>query len=836
MAEDDLLALAAAVADGVPLDWEAAERAAQTPQDRDLIRELRHISTLTNLTRTLPDEVDRPLVGRATLDTGTRALPRWGQFVLVDKIGEGAQGEVFQAVDVRLQRDVALKLRRASAISPQQQDDFLSEARLLARVRHPNVVTIFGADVIDGRAGLWMELIKGENLDTLIRERGAMSGAEATLIGVSLCGALNAVHGAALLHRDLKSQNVMREAGGRYVLMDFGVGRELHVHDGRADGAGTPLYLAPEVLRGAAATVSSEIYALGVLLHYLVTGTYPFTAKTVHGLLAEHDRPRIGLRHQRSDLPVPFVAAVERALSADPRDRFSTAAEFSDALTASPGPTVASGPTPVTRRSWVFGLAVAAVLLVSGLWIGANRPVAIQPANTVAVLPFADLSGDQSAKYLAQGLTDLLTTGLGSRTDLRVLARTTVQEFVGSRRVLELAQQVGADRLVEGSVSPDGARLRVSIRIIHAGSGNTLWAGEMVGVLSALAVLEEEMVGTTGRQLGKDVSKAPDPHRWQAEAASLEDYFRGWGEYWRLSREGFTEAQRLFKAATARSPLFAEAHAAYAYARLTNELSNREPTYEDGIRAVEESADTAMRINPDSALGEATVGWKRFYVDWDWTGAEQHLRRAIELNPSDAQVRWMYAQMLMAENRPDAALAEAQLVQRLDPLNIARHSNVATVLYYSRRYDEAAKEVEKAVLRDPNAGYARFGMSRMLSALGRYDESLTWLRTAAHLNEPFVRAELVRQLLVSGHQQEASTALRTVELDYTAGRLAPDYLAFVRIAEGDHKGALALLEEAVRQRSGTVIWIHVDPRFDALRNNERFLNILRSLNLVRNVR
>jgi tetratricopeptide (TPR) repeat protein len=191
----------------------------------------------------------------------------------------------------------------------------------------------------------------------------------------------------------------------------------------------------------------------------------------------------------------------------------------------------------------------------------------------------------------------------------------------------------------------------------------------------------------------------------------------------------------------------------------------------------------------------------------------------------------MYAQLLMAENRLDAALAEAELVRRLDPLNPARNSNVASVLYYARDYQAAAREVRKVIDHDPNAAYARFGLSRMTSALGHTNEALMWLQTASHLNEPFVQAELARQLLAAGRSHEAADAVRRIEADYRAGRLAPDDLAFVRLAQNRPDAALALLDEAVRTKSGTVIWIHVDPRFDALRQDVRFVNVLRSIGM-----
>ena len=198
----------------------------------------------------------------------------------------------------------------------------IDEGRLLARVRHPNVVTVHGADRIDGRVGLWMEFVRGRTLEDVLGDQGPFGAEEATLIGLDLCRALSAVHAAGLMHRDVKAQNVMREAGGRIVLMDFGTGRD-DLSDRPADVAGTPLYVAPEVLGGAPATAESDIYSVGVLLFHLVTGAYPVKGRTVAEIREAHgQRRRAWLRDARPDLPDTFVQAVERALDVDPDKRY----------------------------------------------------------------------------------------------------------------------------------------------------------------------------------------------------------------------------------------------------------------------------------------------------------------------------------------------------------------------------------------------------------------------------------------------------------------------------------------------------------------------------------
>ncbi|MGH9371600.1 MAG: serine/threonine-protein kinase [Vicinamibacterales bacterium] len=265
------------------------------------------------------------------------ATERWGGFALLEEVGRGGFGVVYRAWDSSLKREIALKVIDIRRLTGAREDTVLREGQMLARVRHPNVVTVYSAQQIGRDVGLAMEYIKGWTLSNLVVQQGPSSPREAIAIGIDLCGALAAVHGEGLVHRDLKASNVMRESGGRIVLMDFGAGRELHREPGTwSDLHGTPLYMSPEVLRGSRATPASDVYSLGVLLFYLVTGRYPLSGARFEDVLRAHGRgARLALAECRSDLPDSFVAVVERALHVDATQRPQTAAalkrELSDA-------------------------------------------------------------------------------------------------------------------------------------------------------------------------------------------------------------------------------------------------------------------------------------------------------------------------------------------------------------------------------------------------------------------------------------------------------------------------------------------------------------------------
>ena len=303
-------------------------------------------------------------------DPPTSFPETWGDLRLIAEIGRGGFGRVFRAYDADLKREVALKVIKLRDAA--HRAAVLKEGQMLASVRHNNVVTVYRAQQIGDEIGLTMELIRGRHLGDLVRQGGPMGAEEAAVIGVSLCQALAAAHGQGLLHRDVKSRNVMRESGGRIVLMDFGAGREVQQieHVKRAELSGTPLYLAPELFAGRPASPASDLYSLGVLLFYLVTQKYPVDGATLADLVLTHgSRQRRLLSDVRPDLPAAFVQVVEHALAARPEQRYRTAGEMMAELRAtlpiSEAVTPPSLPAPIPPRpSSLLRALIAAPLVI----------------------------------------------------------------------------------------------------------------------------------------------------------------------------------------------------------------------------------------------------------------------------------------------------------------------------------------------------------------------------------------------------------------------------------------------------------------------------------------
>jgi eukaryotic-like serine/threonine-protein kinase len=387
--------LAGAILDGRAVNWTATET--NTAGDRSLVPYLRTIERIAELYRRAeasPSSESVPVDDAARPPSSKSVPTEWGHLRVRERIGLGAFGEVYRAWDSKLDRDVALKLLHAHRSLSDGGAAVLEEGRLLARVHHRNVVSIYGADRFDDRVGLWMELIDGETLQQAVQRGRAFSPADAVRIGIELAGAIGAVHDAGLLHRDVKPHNIMLALDGRVVLMDFGSG-----HDARTGEpfglSGTPLYLAPELLAGRPPSVSTDIYSVGVVLFYLLTRTYPVRGETLRDLYVAHQgRPASDVRLLRPDVPRALALVIARALDADPCNRQPTAKVLASEIAAIYG--------------GLLNLAIAVGLALG--WSGAptaetasgspgrESPPAAGAQRTIAMQPLEELDAEPGNK------------------------------------------------------------------------------------------------------------------------------------------------------------------------------------------------------------------------------------------------------------------------------------------------------------------------------------------------------------------------------------------------------------------------------------------------------
>ena len=811
----DYQAVLESLADGIEVDWAALDTGATTDRDRRRYRNLRLVARVAELHRTLVVNDNEPAARPAGPDAYLLTTPgTWGHLDVQERIAGGAFGDVYRARDPHLNREVALKLLRLDASTGQPADRLLDEARTLARVRHPNVVTVHGADVREGRAGLWMEFVHGRTLESWVQANGALGAGEATTLGVDLCRALAAVHAAGLVHGDVKAQNVMREDGGRTVLMDFGAGR--------AQGAavvglaGTPLYLAPEVLAGEPATPRSDIYSLGVLLFHLLTRAYPYSAVDLDGLRTAHaDGSRAMLRDLRPDLPDELVRAVDRALEPDPARRFATAGEMERGLTLALTP-AAPGRLGSSWLVAVVGTLAAAIALLAA--IPSIRPSAPEPVDSIAVLPFV-VPADVGAALA--GLTNDVVREM-QRFNV-VVKDATKAGAVGPDVDLHL----DADAVVQTKLERPGNRTVVTVAVRRAG-GSVFFGNEYE--------VDDAALPTVARTIARDVAKAigasprpGTPYVQPPNYPAYEAYQRGRQLIEERNEASLNRALEYFDQAIKLDPAFAEPWAGKADVYIVRGVAafGTLPAHE-ARRLAKESLLRALELNPNLVEAHTALAFAAYFQDWDWKVAEERFRRAIAINPQYAQAHHWYADYLTAMGRPAEATREIQRAQALQPLSLTFDRDVAWHLFFQRRYDEAIAHLEGTLQKDANYAPARTLLARALAEQGRYAEALEHLRLAVPAN-PGVNLSFVAYVQAKSGDRRASDASMAEIKSHSEWRVPPYYLALVYTAQGRAAMALDALEAAYREQDSTLVNLRADPRFDRIRSEPRFTDLVSRL-------
>jgi hypothetical protein len=368
-------------------------------QPRDIVDKTPSVSRSTDEPTTADDESTVAIGEPAALPPA--AAETWGRYRLVEKVGQGSFGSVYRAWDSELEREVAVKILHPRVANSQLKSRLLREGRALARVRHPNVVSVLGVESHGDRVGLCMEFVRGETLAAVLGRRGTFNAREAAVVAEDVCRALAAVHRAGFVHRDVKAGNVIREEDGRIVLMDFGTGQELASLEkaGHVDIAGTPAYMAPEVLMGEPASAQSDVYSVGVLLYHLVTAEYPVEGRTLDELFEAHQQGRRRLlSERRPNLPVSFIQVTARALAPEPEQRYATAGALLEALGNISG---VAQPRTVAQRI-LFGAAVFGTVAIGTTLLGF-----VNSAQFNVALERTDVAVDSPGDWLIWGLRSL---------------------------------------------------------------------------------------------------------------------------------------------------------------------------------------------------------------------------------------------------------------------------------------------------------------------------------------------------------------------------------------------------------------------------------------------
>jgi len=811
-----------------------------------------------------------------------------GRYEIVRLLGAGGMGEVYLAKDSSLGRKVAIKIlnqkyeRHESNI-----DRFVREAKAASALNHPNILTIHEIGETNDSHFIVSEFVDGRTLRELLNKKGDLDLAEVLEIAIQTASALSAAHTARIIHRDIKPENIVVRDDGYVKVLDFGLAKllpeRLSFIDSEANTVkqnqtaeglilGTVNYMSPEQAKGEAVDPRTDIFSLGIVMYEMIIGRTPFaagsTSETLANLINKEPPPLSRFSPVISD---DLQRIVSKMLRKAPDERYQTmkglladlkdlsgqaasrlsrdqtsATEHQNAtalLTRTTGDvpqtTVETSKTTQWYRRPVF-LAPTAVLLLALLaagwyWRSTTTALGSRAINSIAVLPFVNTNSDADTEFLSDGITDNIIDRLSQLPNLKVTSHTAVFHYKGQESDPKtIAKELGVEAVLTGRVAKRGDALSISLELVDASDNSHLWGGQYDRKLSDLLALQREIPVDVSDQLRLRLSGESKERLTRASTNNDEAYqlyLRGRYSWEKWTQDGSKQAVEFYEQAIDRDPGYALAYAGLADAYIFGAGTGM--PQKEAHRLAREAATKALSIDPQLGEAHAALAEVLLYDEWDFSGAERELKRAIELNPNYAEGHHEYSHLLLLLGRPDESFVESMKLLELDPVSETAIGHLGWHYLYARQYDEAIQQYRKDLQLYPDvdiANYFQFGNAYYQK--GMYDEAVAeYLQGFAgaglqpekitEFKEAFARGG-IKGFYRHWLDQLESKPLR--EQNYVLiGEL------YARLDEKDQ--AFEWLEKAYAQHSDGIVRLKEEVGFDNLRSDPRYADLLRRIGL-----
>ncbi|MGA2361465.1 MAG: protein kinase [Candidatus Aminicenantales bacterium] len=775
-----------------------------------------------------------------------------GKYKIIEEIGQGGMGIVYKAEDIKLKRCVALKFLPPHLMNlPELKERFLIEAQAAAALSHPNICVIHEVGESEERPYIAMEYVEGETLRDKIH-KGPLKSEEALGIVSQIAAGLAEAHHKGIIHRDIKSANIMVTEKGQAKVMDFGLAK---LQGGSSltksqTTLGTVAYMSPEQARGGDLDHRTDIWSLGVVLYEMLTGKLPFRGDhdqaVIYSILHEEPQP---LKKAPADAMAELDQIVGQALVKKPADRYQTMGEFREDVEA-----VREGLKPLRakarraarrilglRTAYVYGVMGIALILLVGFNVGGLRDRILgraAPTRSIklAVLPFKNLTGDSQQEYFSDGLTQEINTQISSLNPqiLGVIGNTSVGRYKKTNTPIDrIGRELGVDYVLEGGAQREGTRVRITTELIRVRNQTQVWADtfnrEMSGILDLQNDVAKEVAGALAvkllpaEQARLAKSRTVDPEAYDA-------YIKG-SQYWvRMTKGDLDTAERYFELALQKDPIYAAAYAGIAWVWSCRNQNGMSPPSE-AVPKMKAAALKAVALDDTLAESHYALASVYTWADWNMPAAGTEWARAVELNPNNPEGLAMYSHFLMIMGRPEEAMRQIERALKLDPFNVQVQSFYVVDLEFARRYDDAIAQVRKAQALQPDNPVAIGELIELYAGKGMGKEALAALKDNIKIRQiPDLDSALDRGFAEAGFPGAARRGAEILAVRARENLAFPTEVAPLYIYAGDKDHALEWLERAYEARDPNLPYLRL-PQYDSLRSEPRFQALFRRLKL-----
>jgi serine/threonine-protein kinase len=798
---------------------------------------------------------------------------------IIKKLGAGGMGEVYLALDTKLDRKVAIKVLLPDSLADDNlKKRLLKEARAAAKLDHPNICAVYDVNEADGFTFIVMQYIEGETLaDKMLLEPLGLSSALA--IVEQAAEALAEAHTQGIVHRDLKPQNIMITPRGQVKILDFGLAKQIRASDSVDSEAptatflstpghivGTMPYMSPEQLQGEPLDTRSDIFSLGVTFYEMLAGKHPFQDKSdavtlSRIMLAEPVPTERFQAHVSPDLQ----ALLNKMLCKDKAARYQNAQEFLTDLRQLPAKLSAntaevdarptrevSAITATTRgekgtdgilskalrHKWAIMASALAVILLAVL---AVRWLTAEHLDSLAILPFTYVSSDPQfmanpdREYLSDGMTESIINNLSQLANLKVIARSSVFRYKGKDLdVQAIGRELNVRAVLSGQIKQEGDELRITVELMDVQGNRSIWVATYRRKTGDIQTVQKEIARNVSEKLrlnltGADQTQLAKSYTQSGEA--YEAYLKGRYHWNKRTDEGFKQATNFFQEAIIKDPNYALAYSGLADCyTLRSDYGFLAP--KEGYALAKGAVTLALKYDESLAEAHTSLASIKAVTDWDWQGAENEYRRAIELNPNYATAHHWYAAQLLLQGRMDQALQEIKKAQQLDPLSLGINKDFAVILLYARDYDKALEQCRKTLEIEPHFGGMSTYIAQIYELKQKYQEAVAELEKS---HEEFpedveITYSLGQAYALSGKKEAAlkiSNELTQPGKDISL----PKEAAYLYALLGEKEKAVAILQKAAEEHYISVAEVKMDPRLDELRKDPRVVEILQKIGL-----